>query len=171
VSVEIYGLYDPDSGELRYVGKAKNASERLKRHILERHRSRPVNCWVRSLVLVGKAPKMLVLEVVPADRWEEAERRLIAEHRKIGKLLNVADGGAMPGTTPELRQKAARASNEKQRAAPPYVAAITTAKRKTGQLHRECLKKGWYLQAYKLRLVMKCSAAWRPDLYGCWASL
>lgn len=28
--VEIYGLYDPDTGALRYVGKANNAANRLR---------------------------------------------------------------------------------------------------------------------------------------------
>ena len=97
--IEIYGLYDPETLELRYVGKAKDSQKRLKTHILDRGRNRPVCRWVNSVVESGKIPVLKVLEVVPDDQWEQAERRLIAEHRKTAKLLNLADGGAMPSQT------------------------------------------------------------------------
>ncbi|MEG7747629.1 hypothetical protein U2065_14910, partial [Listeria monocytogenes] len=45
-----------------------------------------------------------VLEVT--EEWEQAERRLIAEARERGeRLLNLADGGDQPQTTPDQLQR------------------------------------------------------------------
>lgn len=167
--VEIYGLFDPDSGELRYIGKANNAQKRLKTHLTERHLKRPVCRWINSLVTKGKLPALVVLETVEKSLWEDTERRLIAEHRKTSRLLNLADGGARPSQTPEQRQNAARASNKAQ-ALDPQRAALNKWKFRMGHLYKELSRKPSY-NTYYLRLHMKCLAADRPDLYGCWANL
>jgi hypothetical protein len=169
--VEIYGLYCPDTGELRYVGKANNAQKRLKKHLFERVKSRPVNRWVKSLVDSGKAPVLKILETVPHDEWEEAERRLIAEHRKAGKLLNLADGGAMPSQTKAQRKKAAIASNEAQRLYPEAWKRLQSAKKDLGRMLARAMKDGDYAFAARLRFRLRLDAANRPDLYGSWASL
>jgi hypothetical protein len=169
--VEIYGLYDPETDELRYVGKAKDSKRRLNTHLREsRTGSRPVNCWVRKLTTAGKLPVLKVLAVVDSHRWEDEERRLIAEHRKVADLLNLADGGAMPSQTLEQRRGAARASNAKQKLN-PAMANLNKAKLGMSKLHAKFLKGGDFLHAYKLKFRMRCYAADRPDLYGCWADL
>ena len=170
--VEIYGLLDPDSGDLRYVGKAKNAQKRLKVHLFERKLTRPVNRWVKSLVDQGKCPVLKVLEVVEDDKWEEAERRLIAEHRKTANLLNLADGGAMPSQTKEQRKKAARASNELQKAKPEAWKKFVRAKQELARLHARFAKDPRsYKHAAHLRFLMRIDAAKDPELYGSWANL
>jgi len=95
----IYALVDPDTGMVRYIGKANDPAKRLQTHIREARRLlRPVNCWVRSL---GRPPEMVVLRDNCGD-WEREERRLIASARAAGyPLLNLADGGAMPKPTKE----------------------------------------------------------------------
>ena len=94
--VAIYALCCPDSGSVRYIGKANNAQARYKSHLTaSKSRKTPVYCWIRKLATDGKAPVMQVLELVESD-WQEAERRLIAEYRIKGKLLNVAEGGDEP---------------------------------------------------------------------------
>ena len=170
--VEIYGLFDPDTGDLRYVGKAKDSGNRFKRHIDERRLNRPVNLWVRSLVASGKVPVLKVLEVVEDDKWEEAERRLIAEHRKTAKLLNLADGGAMPSQTKKQRKKAARASNELQKAKPEAWKKFIRAKQELARLHARFAKDPRsYKHAAHLRFLMRIDAAKDPELYGSWANL
>jgi hypothetical protein len=161
-TVEIYGLCDPDSDELRYVGKANNAAKRLKTHILERHLNRPVCRWVRSLIEQGKAPTLKILEVVPKDQWEDAERRLIAEHRKTCSLLNLADGGAMPSQTPDQRKKAAKASNKAQKELDPATRAVHKANFEISRLHARFTKQKAYYHVYKLKFWMRCYAA-DPD--------
>jgi hypothetical protein len=169
--VEIYGLFDPDTDELRYIGKANNAGKRLKTHLQDcKTRARPVNHWVRSLIKTGKLPVMRVLETVPADEWEQAERKLIAKYRGSANLLNLADGGAMPAQTAAQRVKAARASNAKQKAN-PAMARVNAAKRDMSRLLTKFMKNGDYFHAYTLRFRMRCFSADRPDLYGCWSQI
>jgi hypothetical protein len=171
MNVEIYGLYDPETNELRYVGKANNAAKRLKKHIEERGLHRPVCHWVKSIIDQGKCPRVVVLETVPAKEWDEAERRLIAEHRKTARLLNLADGGAMPSQTKEQRRVAARASNEAQKRNPEAWQKLQRAKREMGRLRTWFMKHGDYSRAAQLRFRMRLDAANRPDLYGSWASI
>jgi hypothetical protein len=76
--IEIYALCDPDSGEVRYVGKAKNAKARHKRHLSERHLGRPVNNWVKSLLAAGKIPEVRILSAQRLNRpyWIDPARRI-----------------------------------------------------------------------------------------------
>lgn len=173
--VQIYGLFDPDSGELRYVGKANDAQKRLRRHIDDRNIRRPVCAWVKSLVDRGKMPVSRVLEEVEASQWEEAERRLIALHRKTANLLNLADGGAAPHQTKEQRKKAARASNAVQKVRPEAWKRFVQAKQELARLYKRFLKetdspKSMQLAAI-LRFRMRLDAARAPELYGTWANL
>jgi hypothetical protein len=173
--IEIYGLHCPDTDELRYVGKAKNAQKRFRTHLYERVLSRPVNRWIKSLIDQGKVPVMRVLEVVPDAEWEEAERRLIAEHRKTAKLLNLADGGAMPSQTKEQRRKAAKASYEAQMKKHPAWRAHVKAKQDLARLYSRFSKETdspvSLRIAAELRFRMRLWAAERPELYGAWANL
>ena len=102
VTAEIYALCHPQTGEVRYIGKANDAQKRLKSHIRDsRTRKTPVYSWIRKLQSSGLAPSIRVLEV--ADDWIEAEKRLIALHREGGRLLNLADGGDEPFCSAETR--------------------------------------------------------------------
>jgi hypothetical protein len=120
MAVTIYGLVDPRTGVVRYVGKANDSAKRLKTHIRDaRRRNSPVHCWIRKLAGVGLTPEMRVLEAVEGD-WREVERRLIAEYRAAGKLLNVADGGDEPMCPPDVRAANARQLNAKRASDPVF---------------------------------------------------
>jgi hypothetical protein len=91
----IYGLLDPDTLELRYIGKTKQPEKRMKQHLYpnqlktKTHR----NDWIKSLLQEGKKPGFIILErnVVNSD---EAEIRWIAEMRTMGaRLVNGTNGG------------------------------------------------------------------------------
>lgn len=44
---EIYALHCPDSGEIRYIGKARDSESRLKTHIRDSvSGTTPVRCWI-----------------------------------------------------------------------------------------------------------------------------
>lgn len=105
--VEIYGLYDPDTLELRYIGKANCKDARLKTHISDAKRKKsPLYSWVRKLKANGKIPAVKVLSLCEAGSWQNEERRLIEQHRSTGdRLLNVADGGDEPYCSPAVRAK------------------------------------------------------------------
>lgn len=107
----IYGLIDPRDGSIRYVGKANDPGKRLKGHLREcRRRNTPVYAWIRKLVGLGMSPGLRVLEADCED-WKEAERRIIAEMREGGRLLNVADGGDEPHCPLEVRKANAKKLN------------------------------------------------------------
>lgn len=103
--VFLYGLADPRTGDIRYVGKSKNPEKRLRQHIRDRNRRPhyPVSRWIRSLLSEGVSPSLTVLWKGPESEWKDAERSEIAKRRATGKLLNVADGGDEPFCSPEQR--------------------------------------------------------------------
>lgn len=114
-TVTIYGLCHPETGELRYVGKANNLESRIRCHRWEARSSslhtRKVN-WLRSL---STDPVVTVLEECTKDNWAEAERRWIAVFRTQGaRLTNFADGGQ---TSPVEGKRHSEESKSKMRAA------------------------------------------------------
>lgn len=128
----IYGLIDPRSGELRYVGKTvRTAHRRLRRHLAASYLMKEDTYkarWLRQLAAAGLEPEVEVLErVATKEHLCEAERFHIAYWRYIGAdLTNTTAGGdgiGLPHTA---------ASREKIRAA-------LTGKPKSPE-HRERLK-------------------------------
>ena len=111
VSEQMYALRDPDTQEIRYIGKANEAQARLVRHKLDmRRRNTPVYCWMRKLASEGKSPTIEVIASA-TDGWQELERALIAQHRADGaRLLNLAEGGDQPLQTREQRAAAGKAA-------------------------------------------------------------
>lgn len=97
--VTIYGLVDPITNEIRYVGKTvATPQHRLTVHLAEEGRSlrkRKVLAWFAGLRSAGERPQIIVLEVVqPGCNWTEAEQFWIAYFRFIGaRLCNLTTGG------------------------------------------------------------------------------
>jgi hypothetical protein len=94
----IYGLIDPCSGELRYVGKSVDSAEgRLSDHLSESRRGYRTHRhnWLRQLLAAGLKPDIEVLEThETAEALVEAERHFIAYFRSVGcRLTNATDGG------------------------------------------------------------------------------
>ncbi len=100
----VYGLFDPRTGELRYVGKTKQRlSERLGRHkrdALEKHEEQWFDrthraCWLRELYSNGLGPEVEVFEQHQTiDEVNDAERFLIEYWRALGaNLTNTTQGG------------------------------------------------------------------------------
>jgi hypothetical protein len=119
-TADIYALKDPRTGEVRYIGKANCAAERLKTHMRESARSnRPIHTWLRRLSAAGLVPLVEVVAVVSRDEWQEAEKQAIAALREQGgHPLNVADGGDEPACPPSVRKENARRTNKARREDP-----------------------------------------------------
>lgn len=107
----IYGLKDPRTGDIRYIGKSIRPLERLENHINEPatkcHRSN----WLKELKRLGLRPDMVLLEMVVGEwPWQEAERFWIARGRALGwPLTNNTDGGdGVCGLPPESRERIRR---------------------------------------------------------------
>lgn len=94
--ITIYGLVDPRTFQVRYIGKSVRPEERLKRHLREASYTAdtPKLNWLRELASHGLQPILHTLETVSIDEWEHAEKEWIAHYRACGaELTNVADGG------------------------------------------------------------------------------
>lgn len=107
--VYIYGLIDPETDELRYIGKSIRPKERLQNHMNEVsfcHRSH----WLQSLKRKGMAPKLEILEAVPTGKpWQQVEIDWIAWARGMGcNLVNNTTGGdGVCGLPEETRKRMA----------------------------------------------------------------
>lgn len=117
----IYALADPDTQEVRYIGKADNPQKRLKRHIAQyepkaTHKSN----WIRSLLDQGKTPALLVLEEAPRESWQECERKWITHYKGKGARLTNTTAGGEGGKTlsaatlsPEERARRSQSARER----------------------------------------------------------
>ena len=101
-TVFIYALRDPRDGSVRYVGKTDNLERRVRHHIGTRREKNARGAWLRELHAVGLAPVAVVLQEVPQERWQHAERRWIRRlAKRVSRLLNAHPGGGGAGCVPE----------------------------------------------------------------------
>lgn len=162
----IYGLFDPRTGAIRYIGQATDAERRLKRHHSDsRSLDRPIHRWIRELDQLGLLPILRTFERVADEDGDEAERKAIAGARVVGMAdLNVADGGAGPSCPTDVRaangRKVARAIHDD-----PYRKRLWELKQKLGR----ALEKGWVREETKAR--MRQAAIDRPDIFGSWKDI
>lgn len=95
--VYIYSLNDPDTLQIRYIGKTGNLKKRLYSHITEAKRSkgrRYVLNWINSLLSSNKKPIINIIEECNDSNWQERERYWVSYYREIiPNLCNNADGG------------------------------------------------------------------------------
>jgi hypothetical protein len=118
----IYGLVDPRSNELRYIGKSCVPHDRLTIHLKEARYAREARSankvfrrhnWINSLLSAGVSPQLEILEHEAEGRgsWQAAERAWIKFFRDCGvDLVNGTDGGDGVTQSPEVRAKI-RAAN------------------------------------------------------------
>lgn len=96
----VYGLFEPDSLEVRYIGKTHmEPRQRLHLHI---HGARMGDQtgkaeWIRAILSSGRRPLLIVLDCVAYKDWPSAEQRWVEAARDAGfAILNSqgAGGGA-----------------------------------------------------------------------------
>ena len=101
---KIYGLIDPRTKEIRYIGKTKfDLNFRLSQHIndaksiMEGYGRRKINkkfSWIISLFKKDLSPTMILLEIVSVnDSWIDRERYWIALYKQRYRLTNMTSGG------------------------------------------------------------------------------
>jgi hypothetical protein len=90
----IYGLKEPDTQLIRYIGKSIRPQQRLRNHINDKSKCHRTN-WIRSLKQRGLEPELIIIEEIHGEwPWQESEKFWIAFARKHGwPLVNSTDGG------------------------------------------------------------------------------
>lgn len=93
----IYGLVDPRTNQLKYIGFAINPQERYLEHMKPRSRKAHThkNHWLNQLVEQGLKPEQIILEVLSeASMLPEAEQFWIEYFKSLGcNLTNHGNGG------------------------------------------------------------------------------
>jgi DNA-binding transcriptional regulator YdaS (Cro superfamily) len=132
--IQVYALRDPNSMDLRYVGKAADPKKRFVQHLTSsqlRARSHK-NSWLKGLIAAGQLPWLEIVDEVEADRADEAERYWIAWYRSQGAPLtngtNGGDGGAI--TCPDARARISAAHLGSKRTVETRARMSETAKRR-----------------------------------------
>lgn len=96
-SVFIYGLVDPRTEEVRYVGKALDPETRRKRHLQEARSSaghtHRLN-WLRGLLSSDLEPSLQILEETCEAEWQARERHWIDKFPNLTNATAGGEGGA-----------------------------------------------------------------------------
>lgn len=94
-TTNIYALIDPETNQVRYVGKANNISQRYKAHLnrARKHQIHKKN-WIQQLKNKKLKPIMVVIDVVLLDEWIFWEKYWISQMKTWGfNLINYTEGG------------------------------------------------------------------------------
>lgn len=92
-TVFIYALKCPTTGDVRYVGKAKNPTKRFSGHLRDARQCHRTS-WIQSLVAVGQKPVLEILDEVEEVFWPQWEVAWIAFYRELdANLVNATPGG------------------------------------------------------------------------------
>ena len=130
----MYGLKDPNTNAVRYVGKSSIGLSRPKSHTKEKDLARCGNShkanWIRGLLRAGQVPATVVLESFQTqESLADAECFWIAQGRGLGwPLTNITRGGdGAPGHVVSPEARAAMRELTKRLWADPEYRARTTA--------------------------------------------
>jgi len=99
--VYIYGLIDPSTNELRYVGKSISPKTRLRKHISERNlHDTYKDRWLCKLHDNKLKPEIIILDIVDESEWVFWEQHYISYFKCLGcRLTNATLGGDQPPST------------------------------------------------------------------------
>lgn len=132
-NVHIYVLKDPETGEVRYVGKTKlTLEQRLKQHLRRKTKDHK-GCWVESLKTKNLIPVMESIERVSDETWVAREMYWIQYYKELdAKLVNSNDGGeGSHNPTAEVRAKMSAAQKGKKFSAEHRAKIASAAKNRS----------------------------------------
>lgn len=94
MEIFIYGLVDPKTISIRYVGKTVNIKNRYKFHIKYDNKDTYKLRWIKNLKSVGLLPSIILLDIATPKDWEKKERYWISFLKEMGEpLTNGTEGG------------------------------------------------------------------------------
>lgn len=111
----IYILIDPETNQVRYIGKTKSLKRRYNQHISECSKLKShKNNWLLSLKNRNLRPEMVVIDETDKDDWIFLEQWYIQLYKSWGyRLTNHTEGGeGVYGYThsQETREKMSKAN-------------------------------------------------------------
>lgn len=99
----IYGLTDPRTSKVRYVGCTKKLKKRFEEHLEDNRFNK--GRWIECLKKQGLVPGVVILEKIDDEKWQETERKWI-KHFGRENLVNSTDGGeGVVNPSKETRRK------------------------------------------------------------------
>ena len=112
--VFIYSLEDPETKEIRYIGKTvQKLEKRLTAHIYEsKHRKNHKCNWINKLNKNGNNPTIKLIDIVSEDDWEFWEMYWIERFKSWGfNLVNHTPGGEGYRHSKETKEKIRQANS------------------------------------------------------------
>lgn len=94
-NIIIYTISCPYTGQVKYVGKSKNFTERKRKHLSSTLKTR-TSKWIKSLDI---APIFEIIDEVNETNWQEAEKSYIRLFKSIGCILYNHTIGGEGGNT------------------------------------------------------------------------
>lgn len=93
MQVYIYSLSDPQTGEIRYIGKSINPKKRIDNHLHIKKKSH-CSCWIQSLRNKKLKPLFDIIDTVSKEDWIFWEQWWICQAKAWGfRLTNHSIGG------------------------------------------------------------------------------
>jgi hypothetical protein len=80
---------------------------------------------------------MIVLASAISEDWQTLETQMIAQYRKEGRMLNLADGGDQPKSNAAINSKNGHALNQKLKTN-PMMQRIRDIKRSMSKFIKDC---------------------------------
>lgn len=159
--VSLYVLIDPRNLSVFYVGQTINPDSRYTQHLSDRNNQKKFEI-IRALRELGLLPVMEVIDVLPANQINAAERSWIFYLGRFFRLTNVASGGGYKSEVirESARKKISRANRGKKKRPAKKVRETNTGKRRRKRMSMagECLK-AYYdakpMKALKANLAKK----------------
>ena len=114
----IYILIDPETNQVRYVGKTTSLKRRYNQHVSECSKIRNhKNNWLLSLKNKNIKPEMVIIDETDNDDWIFLEQWYIQLYRSWGyRLTNSTEGGegvCGHSPSPETREKMSNSAKGK----------------------------------------------------------
>lgn len=140
----IYGLCDPVTHQVRYIGKTVNLKSRMRRYRSGCHHSPHLKNWIALLGRKGQWPEVKVLETCLFGLGD-AEKHWIKHGRERGwDLINATDGGDGWPCTPQSVEKIRQANLRR------YQNPLERYKHKRGSQKAAAARLGMTMEAYRL---------------------
>lgn len=93
MKIYIYGLYEDDEEQLRYIGASKEPDVRLTVHASDLDSTTAKGKWVKELREKGKRPKMRILEETDENHVREREEYWINKYYVPSPIFNRPKSG------------------------------------------------------------------------------